>query len=66
MIGSQQEILVTKTISYLLNLSNHLTDYNFTFIPWYSLSSWVNKHEIKEVNKKVVVTLLKHSQLTKT
>jgi hypothetical protein len=49
-IGSQQEILVTKAISYLLNLSNHLTNYNFIFIPWYSLSSWTNKHEIKEVN----------------
>jgi hypothetical protein len=52
MIGSQQEILVTKAISFFFNLSNHLTNYNFTFIPWYSLTSWVNKHEIKEVNEK--------------
>jgi hypothetical protein len=51
-IGCQQEISTTKAIRYLLNLPNHLIDYNFTFIPWYSLSSWVNKHEIKEVNKK--------------
>ncbi len=49
-IGSQQEISSTKTISYLLNLLD--IDYNFTFIPWYNLSSWLNKHEIKEVNKK--------------
>jgi hypothetical protein len=49
-IGSQQEISTTKAINYLLNLPNHLIDYNFTFIPWYSLSSWVNKHEFKEVN----------------
>jgi len=50
--GSQQEISSTKAISYLLNLLDHLINYNFTFIPWYNLSSWVNKHEIKEVNKK--------------
>jgi hypothetical protein len=28
------------------NLLDHLIDYNFTFIPWYSLSSWVNEHKI--------------------
>jgi hypothetical protein len=49
--GSQQEILDIKAINYLLNL-NHLTNYNFTFITCYNLSSWVNKHKIKEVNKK--------------
>jgi hypothetical protein len=48
-IENQPKISTTKAISYLLNLPNHLIDYNFTFIPWYSLSSQVNKHEIKEV-----------------
>jgi hypothetical protein len=32
-IGNQQEILTTRIISYLLNLQDHITDYNFTYIP---------------------------------
>ncbi len=33
-IGSQQKILTTRAISYLLNMSNHITNYKFIYIPW--------------------------------
>ncbi len=33
-IGGQQEILATKTINYLLNLSDHITIYDSTYIHW--------------------------------
>ncbi len=42
-IGSQQEILATKAISYLLNLPNHKIDHDFIYIPWYSSLAWVNE-----------------------
>jgi hypothetical protein len=48
-IGSQ--ILSIKAISYLLNLPNHITNYDFTYILWYSLSTWVNEQEIKDNNQ---------------
>jgi hypothetical protein len=38
-IGSQQKILSIKIISYLLNLLGHITNYDFTYILWYSLST---------------------------
>jgi hypothetical protein len=34
-----------------LNLTHHIIDYDFTYIPWYSLSTWVNEHEIKKINQ---------------
>ncbi len=42
---------VIKAISYLLNLSYHIIDYDFTYIPLYSLSTWVNEQEIKYNNQ---------------
>jgi hypothetical protein len=44
-IGSQQEILATRAVSYFLNLPNHIIDYDFTYIPWYNLLTWVTKEE---------------------
>jgi hypothetical protein len=44
-IRSQHEILATKAISSLLNLRNHLTNYNFMNIPWYSLLIWSHEQE---------------------
>jgi hypothetical protein len=44
-IGSQQEISMTKAISYLLNLLDHKIDHDFIYIPWHSLSAWVNEQE---------------------
>jgi hypothetical protein len=44
-IGSQQEILATSAISYLLNLLDHKTNHDFIYIPWYSLSTWPNEQE---------------------
>ncbi len=44
-IGSQQKILATKAISYLLNLPYHKTDHDFTYIPWYNLLARVNEQE---------------------
>ncbi len=32
-IGSQQEILTTRMVSYLLNLLDHIIDYSFTYVP---------------------------------
>ncbi len=45
-IWSQQEISTTKAIIYLLYLPCHINDYDFTYIPWYSLSTWANEQEI--------------------
>jgi hypothetical protein len=30
---------------------DHITNYDFTYIPWYNLSTWVNEHEIKKINQ---------------
>jgi hypothetical protein len=35
----------TKALSYLSNLPNHLTNYDFTYIPWYSLLAWVQEEK---------------------
>ncbi len=40
-----KKILATRTISYSLNLLDHITDHDFTYIPWYNLSSWENEKE---------------------
>ncbi len=32
-------------IGYLLNLSNHIIDHDFNYIPWYSLLAWANGQE---------------------
>jgi hypothetical protein len=29
---------------------DHITNYDFTYIPWYNLSTWVNEHEIRKIN----------------
>jgi hypothetical protein len=42
-IGSQQEISTIKAISYLLNLLDHITIYDCTYILWYNLLTWVNE-----------------------
>jgi hypothetical protein len=42
-IGSQQEISTARVINYLLNLPNLITDHDFTYLPWYSLSTWANE-----------------------
>jgi hypothetical protein len=39
--GGQQEILVTRAINYLLNMLDHIIDYDFTYIPWYIWLTWV-------------------------
>jgi hypothetical protein len=54
-IGSQQEISTTKAIIYLLNLPYHITNYDFTYIPWYSLLTWVNEQEIKWMNQNKMI-----------
>jgi hypothetical protein len=36
---------MTQAIGYLLTLLDHITDHDFTYIPWYSLSTWVNEQE---------------------
>jgi hypothetical protein len=46
-IRSQQKILTTKAINYLLNLLNHKTNHDFIYIPWYNLLAWVNEQEKK-------------------
>ncbi len=59
-IGNQQEISTTRTISYLLNLPNHIIDYDFIYIPWYNLLAWV-----KEKNKiKCKTSILKKKNIT--
>jgi len=45
--GSQQKILATRAISYLLNLPDHKINHDFTYILWYSLLAWVNEQEKK-------------------
>ncbi len=42
-IGNQQEILATRGVSYLLNLPDHITNYDFTYILCYNLSAWVKE-----------------------
>ncbi len=37
--------LAIRAIGYLLNLSNHIIDRDFNYIPWYSLSAWANGQE---------------------
>jgi hypothetical protein len=49
-IGSQQEILATRIINYLLNLLNHIINYDFAYIPWYILLAWVKEKEEKVQN----------------
>jgi hypothetical protein len=49
-IGSQQEISATRAVSFLLNLPNHIIDYNFTYLPWYNLSTWVKEKKEKVQN----------------
>jgi hypothetical protein len=49
-IGSQQEILATRAINNLLNLPYHIIDYNFIYILWYNLLTWVKEEEIKLQN----------------
>ncbi len=49
-IGSQQEILATRAVSFLLNLLDHIIDYDFSYIPWYNLSNWVKEKEEKLQN----------------
>ena len=39
-IGSQQEILATRAISYLMRFPDHITNIQFSTIPWYSLLMW--------------------------
>jgi len=39
------KILTIKAIGYLLNLSNHIIDHDFNYIPWDSLSTWANGQE---------------------
>jgi hypothetical protein len=46
-IGSQQEISTTRVVSYLLNLPYHIIDYDFTYIFWYNLSTWVKEDKKK-------------------
>jgi hypothetical protein len=44
--------------NYLLNLLDHITDHDFTYIPWYSLSTWVNEQEKNQnVQMKMIMTL---------
>jgi fatty acid desaturase len=38
-------MLATETIGYSLNLPNHIINHDFTYIPWYNLSSWTNEYE---------------------
>ncbi len=37
-------------VSYLLNLPKHIIDYDFTYIPWYNLLTWVKDKEEKLQN----------------
>jgi hypothetical protein len=46
-----QEISTIKAFNYLLNLPDHIIDYDFTYIYWYNLSTWANEQEIKEMNQ---------------
>ncbi len=48
-IGCRQEILVTKTINYLLNLPNHKIDHDYTYISWYNLLAWVDEQEKNQI-----------------
>jgi hypothetical protein len=43
--------LTSKVDSDLLNLLDHIIDYDFTYIPWYSLLTWVNEQENKDMNQ---------------
>ncbi len=52
-IGSQQEISTTRLINYLLNLLDHITNHDFTYLPWHNLSTWANElKKIKMFTKK--------------
>ncbi len=67
-IRNQQEILATRAISYLLNLPDHITNYDFTYIFWSSLLAWVKEDERKLQNIHIeknltLITILKHLQL---
>ncbi len=35
----------------MLNLTDHITNYDFTYILRYNLSTCVNEHEIKKINQ---------------
>jgi hypothetical protein len=39
-IGSQQEISATRATSYLMKFPNHITNVQFSTIPWFSLAMW--------------------------
>jgi hypothetical protein len=51
-IKSQQENSSTRAISYFLKYPRYLTNYNFTCIPWYSLSFWIHEQE-QSVHSKI-------------
>jgi hypothetical protein len=37
-IGSQQKILAIRAINYSMKFSAHITNVQFSIIPWYSLA----------------------------
>jgi hypothetical protein len=59
-IGSQQEISTTRTITYLLNFSYHIIDYDFTYILWYNLLAWVkkDKEKLQNIHLEKIITLI--------
>ncbi len=66
-IGCQQKIITTRIVNYLLKLLDHITDYDFTYIPRYSLSTWVREKDEKlqniHIEKQItLITILKHSK----
>jgi hypothetical protein len=44
-IGSQQEISATRATSYLMKFPDHITNVQFSTIPWYSLAMWFLEQE---------------------
>jgi len=44
-IENQQKISTTRVVSYLLNMPDHITDYDFIYIPCYNLLAWVKEED---------------------
>jgi len=65
-IENQQEISTTRAVSYLLNMPDHITNYDFTYIPCYNLLAWVKEEDFLFCktsilkNKITLITISKH------
>jgi hypothetical protein len=64
-IGSQQEISTTRATSYLMKFSDHITNVQFSTIPWYSLAMWFLEQEKSDDNNSIDGDALKNFTIEK-